>query len=587
MPQSSASTVSARGRSLLSVKDTIESVVVAFILAFVFRAFVAEAFVIPTGSMAPNLYGMHRMHTCSVCGTEYAYGFSELQDHRLHPPPELICPNCEQWGEKQLPGEPQNGDRIFVLKWLFDVGRMLPALDPHGLREWWHVFKPRRWDVVVFKDPNDGTTNFIKRLIGLPGEVLEIIDGDIYTATASDLSQSAEGKSILEKLGHQPVATYAELSPKEQRTLNGALKIQRKTERAQSVLWLPAYDNDFLPVLKPDLAGWRPVGPAGDWQTNQRKLRFKPTRRGRYQEVAFFRCEADRTEEGEALSSPTVTDVYAYNGYRSASAMGGFGTLDQIVSDVRLRCVLVPGGEQGRMTLSLSKRDDLFVAAFTDQGEVRLTRSSLSRPERPAVPIGEARITPFRRGKPVRLALTNVDYRVTLWVEGKPLIQTTDEQYPVLGDGRPETLAAYARGLQPNGKDADPHIRIGAADMSLELWHVVIERDVYYRSFPEASRNIGWGTQGRPIYLRDIPARNIEEYFCLGDNSPLSKDSRLWNTIGPHLVERLERGDYQYGTVPGDQMVGRAFFVYWPAGLPLIQDRLPLIPNVGDMRLIR
>ncbi len=41
------------------VKETIESIVVALILAFVFRAFVIEAFVIPTGSMAPTLYGAH------------------------------------------------------------------------------------------------------------------------------------------------------------------------------------------------------------------------------------------------------------------------------------------------------------------------------------------------------------------------------------------------------------------------------------------------------------------------------------------------------------------------------------------------
>ncbi|MFN0195690.1 MAG: signal peptidase I, partial [Planctomycetaceae bacterium] len=37
------------------IRETIESVVVAFILAFLFRAFEAEAFVIPTGSMAPPL----------------------------------------------------------------------------------------------------------------------------------------------------------------------------------------------------------------------------------------------------------------------------------------------------------------------------------------------------------------------------------------------------------------------------------------------------------------------------------------------------------------------------------------------------
>ena len=51
-----------------SVRDTLESIVVAFILAFVFRAFIVEAFVIPTGSMAPTLYGAQLTQTCSNCG---------------------------------------------------------------------------------------------------------------------------------------------------------------------------------------------------------------------------------------------------------------------------------------------------------------------------------------------------------------------------------------------------------------------------------------------------------------------------------------------------------------------------------------
>ena len=41
------------------VKETLISVVIAFVMAFVFRAFVIEAFIIPTGSMAPTLMGQH------------------------------------------------------------------------------------------------------------------------------------------------------------------------------------------------------------------------------------------------------------------------------------------------------------------------------------------------------------------------------------------------------------------------------------------------------------------------------------------------------------------------------------------------
>src|ERR1700684_225168 len=58
-----------------SVKETLESILVAFILAFIFRAFVVEAFVIPTGSMAPTLYGAHMRYKCPDCGYTFDVGY--------------------------------------------------------------------------------------------------------------------------------------------------------------------------------------------------------------------------------------------------------------------------------------------------------------------------------------------------------------------------------------------------------------------------------------------------------------------------------------------------------------------------------
>src|SRR4051794_36520840 len=59
-----------------NVKETIESILVAFILAFIFRAFVVEAFVIPTGSMAPTLLGAHMRYRCADCGYRWTVNFS-------------------------------------------------------------------------------------------------------------------------------------------------------------------------------------------------------------------------------------------------------------------------------------------------------------------------------------------------------------------------------------------------------------------------------------------------------------------------------------------------------------------------------
>ena len=84
-----------------NVKETLESIVVAFILAFVFRAFIVEAFVIPTGSMAVTLYGDQATNTCSTCGYEYARGIAAEEVENAYRSPghtiRLRCPNCDTW----------------------------------------------------------------------------------------------------------------------------------------------------------------------------------------------------------------------------------------------------------------------------------------------------------------------------------------------------------------------------------------------------------------------------------------------------------------------------------------------------------
>ena len=113
-----------------------------------------------------------------------------------------------------------------------------------------------------------------------------------------------------------------------------------------------------------------------------------------------------------------------------------------------------------------------------------------------------------------------------------------------------------------------------------------MHRDVFYKSprIPDRGSLLenypGWGTATNPIYLRTDPP----DYFCCGDNSPQSKDGRLWTDVSQKLMDRK---NYQFGTVPGDQLIGRAFFAYWPNGLRFSKDTPRIIPNVGRMRIIR
>jgi len=106
----------------------LKSVLLAVFIALIIRSFIAEPFNIPSGSMKPNL---------------------------------LV------------------GDFIFVSKWSYVYSRhSLPFSLGWSDKK---IFSkmPKRGDVVVFKTPEDNRTDYIKRVIGLPGDKLRIKNGQI------------------------------------------------------------------------------------------------------------------------------------------------------------------------------------------------------------------------------------------------------------------------------------------------------------------------------------------------------------------------------------------------------------------------
>lgn len=604
------------------IRDTIESIVVAFILAFVFRAFVVEAFVIPTGSMAASLYGEHTTHTCTGCGYEYAFGRSRDRTGRLtDPPAQSPCPNCGflDGVSPEASTNAEAGDRILVLKWPFDIAS--------------ERFGPRRWDPTVFKDPSDGKTNFIKRLVGCPGEVLELIDGDVYTASLTRLEKERDGPAVIAKL-HQirklnrrrmeiqrriDAARYVDEESNRERTavnrelatlqrevvdaLNKHLRIQRKTPdltRAQESLWFVVYNQDYLPLPRADEVGWRAdasSGASSGWDTSDRVIRFDGV---------------NRSMEAIRLTGRPSWDFYAYD----LDGNRGRSRPTDVVADRRLRCLFTPHQGDGRFRMRLTKYGHEFVAELVPgEGKVTLTMiTRLPNAQSRSTLVG-SKVVPMPMGKPIAVALANVDYRVSLTLDGTEVLATTDATYApdVAWLRRQRHLPAEA-----GGGRSEPIAEMAAERLNLDLRHVVVERDVYYTnpalcgeyvSLDDPNRHnpfcpdtddrgrsgwgapvrlgddnrigsLGWATEGNPILLR------AKEYFMLGDNSPQSKDSRLWWEVGDHL---WSRGDgYQVGTVPEDQLIGRAFFVYWPSGLRLsFLRQVGLIPNVGRMRWIR
>jgi signal peptidase I len=106
-----------------TLREYSESIGVAVAIALLLRAFVVEAFQIPSGSMIPTL---------------------------------------------------EVGDHIFVSK--FSYGLTIPFTNTKVAQ----LGEPKRGDIIVFKYPLDPSTDYIKRVVGLPGDALEIRDNELY-----------------------------------------------------------------------------------------------------------------------------------------------------------------------------------------------------------------------------------------------------------------------------------------------------------------------------------------------------------------------------------------------------------------------
>ena len=565
-----------------AAKETIESIVVALVLAFVFRAFIVEAFVIPTGSMAPTLYGAHGTILCEDCGTEFAYGRKDLPERRIditmvEATSFAYCPNCKAPNGSLKANDtfrnPEGGDRILVLKWPYDLG-----IDSLG---------PQRWDVTVFKDPSDGVTNFIKRLVGLPNEVLMIADGDVYTVATDQLSEKA--LAAFERVRHQKylIRTRQYRGPLESfpadvlAEIDKKATIVRKSAVAQESLWLPAYDHDFMPrEPRNQQPEWRARNPNGSrWNTDSRKLTFVP------QSPDDERAEEDIIE----LKGPAIRATCAYNiaGGGNAPMPRGFSEqFPPFVHDMCLRFVATFDDPACRVTTRLTKRGRIFDASVGADGSVSIIEQTV--PPRGVRKVELAgSVAPFGIGQPVAISFENVDYRLVLSVDEQVILASSDD---------PKQSGYYGADLHDLRHSNERHPSLPAIIGSggpFALSHVSLTRDVYYylttrgdQHFGSTFPRTGWGSQEYPILLRD------GEYFMLGDNTAASKDSRLWDVVSPNLLSRGE--DVQLGTVPRDQIIGKAFFVYWPSmqrvdwfdRFPVL-NRWGVVPDVGRMRWIR
>jgi len=394
-----------------TLRDNLQSIAIAVLLVLAVRQFVVEAFKIPTGSMAPTLLGVHKEVRCPNCGWVFTVGHNDVTGEGL-----VACPNCGyRWDGASSYYEDEFCAARFRFKrpaWLWHQGysrrcnaqivgsdaanRVLRGGSRIFVNKFIYRFrKPRRWEVIVFlypfykvhcKDcgwsgdaesvegfrcPECGSENlecerrnFIKRLVGLPGENISILNGDVY--------------------------------------VNG--RIARKPLPIQERLWMHVFDSRFVPRQE--------VYPLWDFGRDSRLWTRLPD----------GGLLLNATGSGETVMAALARKVRAscaYNSSRELLMAGGHGSEANEVGDCRLAATvkLLDCREPERATVVLRIVED--ERDFTVSFPVGKGRSVVVRDGSDV--LTEVPVVGLAPGKPVRLVLENYDDRLVVKLRGATL----------------------------------------------------------------------------------------------------------------------------------------------------------------------
>ena len=406
-PQSTAPREGVPGR-FRTWRDNLEWIAVLVLVVLLVRQMVVEAFSIKHGSMAPTLLGVHQEVRCPNCGWTFNVGVQ-----KAGPNGEVECPNCTyEWTGAARWDESGREATFRRPEWLWNEGRVGRRVVTHGSDAANRVYRgpcrvfvnkvlyrlrdPRRWEVVVFlyplhqirceicgnqweapvtpelMCPDCGSTeleitprDFIKRVVGLPGEAISIRDGDVY--------------------------------------VDGA--IARKPPEVQRRMWLHVFDSRFMPRVENP-----PLFDLSDAPDQWRRI----TEGG----VLSVDAQGETTPVMASFGRP-VRDIYPYGGlsFQHGPHLLGAGGRNS-VGDCRLRAkvrlteVDPSGGEvllgiedAGHQLMLSVKTAPEMEAALTDDGDV----------------VQAARADELKAGGSVWVTLENYDDRVVAWLGDRRL----------------------------------------------------------------------------------------------------------------------------------------------------------------------
>jgi len=499
--------------------DTIQSLILAFVLAMTFRGFVVEGFVIPTGSMAPTLLGEHWLVQSEQTGYLSPVGLDGSGSSR--PNPSRLEDGALGRGQPldgSGPLKRRLGDRILVVKYA------------------WPFFQPDRFDVAVFKNPTEPegpSGNYIKRVIGLPGETIWLADGDVFAKGAGE----------------------------------DVFSIQRKPVHVQEAIWQTVWNSNEVPTdpsRLPRRWGGPPwvASPSADWDLIDERT---------------FVCNTDK--EASLAWDTTRYPLDDWTAYNMLSPMGQ--RYLQSVRDLRIEGTVHPS--TGGLKTHLDLEADGHVFRFqVEDGQATVSMWHKARPG--DVTSNSTTVGLLSAETSTALRFQRVDQSMSIWVNASKQVQLD-------WNWTPRERMGFA-GETP----VKPVVRWSFSGSPFQLTNMSMARDISYRRamlqarsmknapVPGFADDVKPGTPGFGTSPAKLAVLKENQYFVLGDNSARSLDSRLWGPPHPYVAEQLDPSPF---VVDRRLLIGKAWLVYYPAPHSLREGGMGLIPDFGRIRFIR
>ena len=457
-----------------------EGCIALVIAGAVLQTWLLDGLVIPCrvvgGSMAETLLGVHREVICGDCGHTFTYG-SDTPPL----PDRAICPNCGYAGNDSESLPELRGDGVLIDRVSF------------ALRG------PHRWETIAFRS-GQGDDVAVKRVVGLPGETVQVRHGDVY--------------------------------------IDGQL--QHKTLAEQHAVAVLVHDADHEPHLSPvPPSRWQPETPGNGWQSDAGRfshaaaseasavdwLVYRHWRRLSAGAISPIEGQPEHSIQPTTCESP-VTDLCGYDQSQPRREEDVHPVADLLLSvqleettglgELILRAT--DGGEEFSARLLFGNHsqggEEGDRSMFSDGAE---TRVQANRPKNGPVPARpeQPHYEILRQGQPIAGAVGDIPTRTG----GRTIeFSLIDRQVLLAFDGRTAISLAYDCPEPPPTPPTAP-LAIGVKGLGVVLSDLRVYRDVYY------THPIGLlGDRGltEPVRLAD------DEYYVLGDNSPVSEDSRTW-----------------------------------------------------------